>query len=84
MMVISFQTWEGLVPLRKWGVEGEKEGGSGEGGQCYGGAVLSSALASWNCTANGSLPSIWECETGAHRRGWSRESFGSRPNRSGR
>ena len=31
MMIISFQTWEGLVPLQKWGMEEEKEGGSGEG-----------------------------------------------------
>ena len=39
MMIISFQTWEGLVPLQKWGMEEEKEGGSGEGEQCYGGLI---------------------------------------------
>lgn len=83
-MIISFQTWEGLVPLQKWGMEEEKEGGSGEGEQCYGGGVLSSVLASWNWSANGSLHSIGKCETGVHRRGWSGKSCGSPPNRSGR
>lgn len=45
---------------------------------------MSSVSASWKCSANGSLHNIWKCETGAHRRGWSRINLGSHPIRSGR
>lgn len=79
---------EGFVPLQKWGIEEEKKGGrSGKRNSCGSvmvGKVMSSVLASCNCNSNGSLHSIWKCGTRARRRGWSRISFESCPNRSGR
>ena len=65
-------------------MEEEKGGGSGEEKHCYGGGLMSSVLASWNCGADGSGHDIWKCGSGAHRRGWSRINFGSHPIRSGR